>query len=194
MNKYIVIDDAISKPYQDLLEQRILKNENFPWYYVASVTTETEKELETDSFGLAHLFYDYSRPNPETSTISNLLTPMVYEACAKAGYSPEEILYGRVFTTFPEKLEQKQNLFHTDVGFPHMVCLYYVNDSTGPTVFSSLTHNDCTRNEINALADVPILESVEPKKGRAVIFDGTMYHASTTPLAGRRCIINVGWK
>ena len=193
MKDFIVIDDAVSKSYQDLIEARTLKNENFPWYYVPSVTVASATELESDSFGLAHLFYDSSRPNPETSSIYNFLVPMVYESCYKAGYTPREILYGRVFTTFAEQ-EQTRNLFHTDVTFQHMVCLYYVNDSSGSTVITSLKNNEYTRDRVNSLQQVPILTEVEPKKGRAVIFNGSLYHASTSPLKGRRCIINIGWK
>jgi len=63
---------------------------------------------------------------------------------------------------------------HTDLKLedggliPHLVCLYYVNDSDGPTYF----YDD----------DLNIIEEIHPRKGTAVIFDGDILHAGSNPI------------
>jgi hypothetical protein len=73
---------------------------------------------------------------------------------------------------------------------PHLVCLYYVNDADGKTVFTSHTSEEIGLTDINKLPSVPITQEVSPKKGRCVLFDGKYYHATHTPNVGRRVIAN----
>lgn len=61
----------------------------------------------------------------------------------------------------------------------HLVCLYYINDSDGPTIF----YKDSGDQQIN------------PKKGTAVIFDGSIVHAGSNPLNNPfRAIINIDFR
>lgn len=75
---------------------------------------------------------------------------------------------------------------HTDLKFengnsiPHLVCLYYVNDSDGPTFFYD--------NDLN------VIEKVSPSRGTAVIFDGDTLHAGSNPiLTPLRFAININF-
>ena len=75
---------------------------------------------------------------------------------------------------------------HTDLKFengnsiPHLVCLYYVNDSDGPTFFYD--------NDLN------VIEKVNPSRGTAVIFDGDTLHAGSNPiLTPLRFAININF-
>ena len=66
---------------------------------------------------------------------------------------------------------------HTDQQTQHLVMIYYVMDSDGPTYFY-----DDNKNIIN---------TVEPKKGTAVFFRGDMLHSSSSPVKSpRRIAIN----
>lgn len=60
---------------------------------------------------------------------------------------------------------------------PHLACLYYVNDTDGDTIFFN---QDKTT----------IIKKVAPKKGRVVIFDGSICHSSSTPTKNVRSVIN----
>ena len=66
-------------------------------------------------------------------------------------------------------------LYLADLDYPHTSLIYYVNDSDGDTVFFD---------------GDKIVESVTPKKGRCVIFDGLIPHGAGIPSKGPRCIIN----
>ena len=63
---------------------------------------------------------------------------------------------------------------HTDLKLedggliPHLVCLYYVDDSDGPTYF----YDD----------DLNLIKEISPQKGLAVIFDGDILHAGSNPI------------
>jgi hypothetical protein len=70
---------------------------------------------------------------------------------------------------------------HVDIINPdgatidHYVMLYYINDSDGETIL----HN---------------VGKVKPKKGRIVIFDGSIAHKLKYPTKGYRCIINFNFR
>lgn len=184
-----VFDNAVSKNYQNAIEARIQEN-NFPWFYVPNVSrrTEGEGQLTADSVGFAHAFY--SKDKGSTSFITEFLTPLLYECCAKIDTQPETIYFARIFMTIAAG-KPKRNLFHVDMPSPHLVCLYYVNDSSGPTVILDKTCREVHPDKINAQDNSSnIAQTVEPRKGRVVLFNGHYFHASTTPERGRRCIIN----
>lgn len=72
------------------------------------------------------------------------------------------------------------NNIHTDMEEPHTVCLYYVNDSDGDTFFFD--------------DDNQIIERITPKKGRMVIFDGSILHASSMPVqSDYRISLNINY-
>lgn len=75
---------------------------------------------------------------------------------------------------------------HTDLKLedgslvPHLVCLYYANDSDGPTLF----YDD----------DLNVIKETAPRKGTAVIFDGDTLHAGSNPvLSPFRFAININF-
>jgi hypothetical protein len=185
----IVIDNAISSNYQEAIFNRVLDDRNFPWYYIPNITKRSQGEdvKQQDSFGFAHSFLDR---NGGHSILNDFLLPLAYEACDKISYTPNGFYYGRIFMTVAMENSPKHNMYHVDMVDPHLVCLYYVNDSTGPTVITDSTVHNISQNDINNKKDVNIIRTIEPKKGRAVLFDGKYYHASSNPDEGRRCIIN----
>jgi hypothetical protein len=195
INDIIIIDDFISPSYQDKIAEETLYNPDFPWYFAASITKKIplDKRMENDSYGFGHMFYK-KQSGGSISTITNLLTPIMYHACDKINFTINELYWGRVFLTFPtvkEVFQKKYNLLHVDADIPHLVCLYYVNDSDGDTVITAATHPEFGQDEVNQIIPAPqIIKSITPKKGRAVMFDGKFYHASTNPTKNRRCIVN----
>jgi hypothetical protein len=75
---------------------------------------------------------------------------------------------------YPPYMGYQPQVPHTDMAYddgrkvPHQVCLYYINDADGPTYFF---------NENNELVD-----AIEPKMGRAILFDGSKLHAGSNPV------------
>lgn len=87
-----------------------------------------------------------------------------------------DILFARIFLTMPYETNIKHHAPHTDLTTPHTSLIYYINDSDGDTVFFDNNNN--------------VIESVTPKKGTAVLFDGLILHAAGIPTIGPRCIVN----
>ncbi|MGA8260068.1 MAG: hypothetical protein WB783_07635 [Arenicellales bacterium] len=184
-----VFDNAVSKNYQNAIKARIQEN-NFPWFYVPNVSrrTEGENRLATDTMGFGHCFYEQGKGS--ISFVTDFLTPLLYECCAKIDATPEMVYFARVIMTVANGSTHR-NLFHTDMDTAHLVCLYYVNDASGPTVILNKTHMDIGRDEVNARDQSEnIACEVNPRQGRVVLFNGKYFHASTNPESGRRCIIN----
>ena len=89
-----------------------------------------------------------------------------------------EIVAARAFMLLPTPPVANFSVKHVDNFEPHLVILYYVNDSDGDTFFFGKDIND------------GISRRITPKKNRAIIFDGLIYHAGSLPTANKRVILN----
>ena len=93
-------------------------------------------------------------------------------------------------------LQQKKGLFghihhtpHIDCeksdGFTDISCIYYVNDSDGPTVL----YNEYSADNPKKLT---VFKKIPPKKGRLLAFHSNRYHTSSSPRRSQyRNIINM---
>lgn len=87
---------------------------------------------------------------------------------------------------------------HTDKEIPHLVIVYYANDTEGSTtIFRNKLGTNNNSNEIvekeaimGNFNNVEKLVSVSPKQGRVVIFDGILLHAPGWPTQQNRYIVN----
>ena len=169
INDIIVIDDVISKNYRDIIEKETVYNLDMPWYYTPSITKriDADKNIDADSDGWGHEFYNKNKGG-STSRITDLLLPLMYEATSQIQFVPKSILWARVFLTFPrikDVLARPHNMLHVDAHDPHLVCLYYVNDSTGNTIITDATFDQYKEDVINNVSPPPkIIKSIEPKR------------------------------
>ena len=60
---------------------------------------------------------------------------------------------------------------HTDANLDHCVMIYYVNDCDGETLLYKTG-------------------KIKPKRGRIVLFDGSISHKIKYPTKGYRCVLN----
>lgn len=80
------------------------------------------------------------------------------------------------------------HLPHIDGDTPHKVFLYYVNDSDGDT-FMFDKFFDPDKESVDNLC---VTDRISPEMGKAVMFDGYQYHASSSPIKNDfRCVINI---
>ena len=70
---------------------------------------------------------------------------------------------------------------HTLIQMKHFVMLYYVCDSDGDTII----YNEKVESE-----KYTVKESVTPKQGRVVLFDGGLFHTAEQPISNTRCVVN----
>jgi hypothetical protein len=174
-----VIDNVLPQSYADELEQFVLESINFDWYFIPDIAHTKTPEFNTlkeedKKPGFTHsLLMD----NQE-SRFFNLFKIIPHLAIQKS-IDPRYNYYymkARAFFQLPSIGIQHNNI-HIDAVTPHIVCLYYVNDSDGDT---SLFDNDRKT----------VIQSITPKKNRVVLFDGSIPHSSGYPQKSKRCVIN----
>lgn len=191
INDIIVLDNFIPKSYEDKIKNEIL-SEQINWHFMKDIAF-TQQDIQDFKLSksipaFAHKFYDMS-----VGVISpgyGLVLPIVYFACDKINYPVSEIISARSFLSMPVQ-DAVYDHIHVDRTVPHTVVLYYVDDSDGDTVFFNETFNDVAEKDAK-FENLTIRKTVTPKKGRAVIFDGSIYHTATRPTRGSRLIINFG--
>ena len=72
----------------------------------------SNKKMDQDSHGFGHMFYK-KQSGGSISAITNLLLPLMYQACDKINFTFTELYWGRVFLTFPtvHDIFQKKHKF-----------------------------------------------------------------------------------
>jgi hypothetical protein len=184
----IVIDDVISETYQDYIQKLLL---DVPWYLKTTLdenTSTDKRERFTSVPGWANVIFN--RDGVVQRELYNALMPLAYIACDKIDFKVEEIYFARSFFQQPYPGIHGISNPHVDINdVNHLVCLYYVMDADGDTVFFDKRNTNLDGNR-PSFVDYTITHSVTPKKGRCVLFDGRQYHATTVPQNGPRCVVN----
>lgn len=217
LNDIIVIDDAISPQYQDMIEHWLTAPASH-WQFsndIALADSVIDRlQLATRPGFSKSLF---SLRTGYSNELYPMILPMVFEAAAKAGINVNTVFFSRSFLTMPIPGDTPNTFDHIHVDTPdeHVVCLYYANDSDGgDTVFFDTTvHDVLARQEIKAQLDghdhvlydqslidlidnqvdkkeFKVIKRVSPKKGRVVFFNGLRYHSASRCASGHRLIVN----
>jgi hypothetical protein len=179
MSNIQIIDNVLPQSYANELEYLVLKSTNFDWYLIEDIaytkTPEFDSLKEEDMRpGFTHsLLMD----NHE-SKFFNMFKVIPHLAISKSTNPDFQFYYmkARAFLQMPT-VNTNHNNIHTDAVTPHTVCLYYVNDSEGDTLLFDNEHKN-------------VIESVSPKKNRAILFNGLIPHCSTPSEKTKRAVIN----
>jgi Rps23 Pro-64 3,4-dihydroxylase Tpa1-like proline 4-hydroxylase len=117
------------------------------------------------------------------TAVVNLFIPKFKE---KLNLDVKDVYYARSFLQIPleAKFHKERNNVHVDIPQSHIAAVYYVTDSDGDTV---LYDNRYGEN----VTTLKRHQTVTPKAGRMVFFDGSRYHCSSQPTESLRCIINM---
>ena len=172
-NLAIIIDDAISKGYQNKV-QEILNSYDFPWHFMLNVTSAEKPDGRT---GFSNIIF--SEDNKIQTKYMDILSPILYEAVGKFDNDQDIKKIFRIKAgMFVKNQTEEPHLVHVDRPYFHYTMLYYVNDSDGST-------------QLYDGEGGKVVKEIEPKKGRAVILDGNIYHASSCPKNhANRIVIN----
>ena len=173
-----VIDNFLPKVYQDSLESLLLGG-SFAWYLNlrTSIPRDFAKNTTTDSPQFTHTFFDNGQVY---SDHFNFFTPILHHLMLTENIDTTEIMRIKANLNIPVVDYPKGHHYVAHKDFPkntgHITALYYVNDSHGDTKFFDL--------------DEKVTDSVSPKKGRLVYFNGDTHHAGCPPKDNVRCLIN----
>jgi hypothetical protein len=178
MEKLIkVYDNIINTDLVDLVEDKALNQNHqgisYNFFNPINNFHPHYSDKRKEGFGFGNIFFKSGDVNKEDMLFFNQI---LYQACFSLNLIVEKIHNARIWLLTPEK-ENYISEPHTDMPDPHLACLYYVNDTDGDTIFFN---QDKTT----------IIKKVAPKKGRVVIFDGSIWHSSSTPTKNVRSVIN----
>lgn len=196
---YYVYDDIISKELQDEIEQRLLRSD-VNWFYHNATTDLPEendkyyhfKKNNVDIFEgpqFVHMLYTKSSgvKSPHIHYAETIFKSVLqkFELGLKITISR---IKANLQTSIVGADNNKYTAPHCDENNKHYVLLYYINDSDGDTF---LFEND--ENEILKMGEkLKVLDRITPKKGRAVVFDGSILHASSIPVNSiNRMVFNI---
>ena len=170
-----VFDDFICSQYQDYLLKFF---ENSLYLYVKGIDYSQERsnvEIQNNNksaFVSCSLnTFDKDPLNgtyTEDKKVTNLLLPLVYTGInVYAGNVDVKQLIRLRTVLYLKNQYEGCGLAHRDLYIPHYTMIYYANDSDGTTCFFD--------------KNMEVFKEVHPKKGRAVIFPGTIYHGGHAP-------------
>ena len=131
--------------------------------------------------------------NVSNQDIFKKIHPLIQICCKKIKFDILKIerCYSSVRAFIPNKT--KKDTIHVNRDVPHLVMLYYVNDSDGDTILYDKTIDDIPFDVQypDEYCDLNIAHRITPKKGRVLFFDGRHYHAPSSPSKSMRCIITL---
>jgi hypothetical protein len=175
----IIKDDIIPKDYQDFIEQFV--QTEIPWFYLPDISG-TGKTFKDSNWHPSGGFYHLAAIDgvinstffKDQFNLESLITVLA------KGFDIEikELLRTKFNLTTPITGYKSNNFCspHTDIpDKKHYVMLYYINDSDGDTIFFE-TPTDMYNEEL------VVTNRVTPKKGRCVLFDGSLYHTQSNPI------------
>ena len=172
LDKIVVIDELLPSIFADNLEEILLSN-NFPWFYQKDLTSQKDNEIKTSGF--CHNFIDNGRAI--NNYFDSLNLKYIPDRAVKQIDKNCTFRISRVrsFLQLPIINDRKFDNKHIDMDINHLVCLYYVNDNNAETYFFD---------------GEDIIKKIKPQKNRVVVFDGSIYHASSSAKINERVVIN----
>lgn len=178
-----IIDNVVSSRYQTDIEETFL-SPSFYWNFNPKISGY----INANHSGLTHQIVDSGVPS---SNKLDYILPLVFEIADKSNSNVAKVQSGRAFMQLAKKdFVDIHDTFHIDILIPHIVFLYYINDSDGDTIILDKKYDNENNFLSGNLNDYSVLERVTPKKGRAVIFDGYHYHAAGLPKNRNRAVLN----
>ena len=183
-SEIIVIDNVIAPDYQEQIRSILLGEVNygdyeFPWYYTKDITkSDLPNSQKRPAF--SHLYVkSYGQV---VSEFHDIFLDLITVCCHRLEMTEVNVIQGNSFLQLPLTTKRgKVDTPHIDTNEKNFVMLYYVCDSDGDTII----YNEKVESE-----KYTVKESVTPKQGRVVLFDGGLFHTAEQPISNTRCIVN----
>lgn len=174
----IEFESFVPPSYADVLEGIICKNPEFFWQYNASTNNQvapqtmraTPQAYESDQ--LVHAIF---QEGEKRSVFFDVVFPLFYFLEDKTGIALSHIERMKANMLLKKSIgPDMHNTPHIDIPDPDFKSLlYYVTDSDGDTFLFNETFQH--------KQDLTLRKRVSPKKGKAVVFDSNIWHASSNP-------------
>lgn len=187
----IIIDDNFTTPeYVATIHDSIL-SESKPIYWTINRETNVQDPERKYAISDSNTYSSFQMVSHvvDGHPLRVPILVLMQEFLNKHGIELNKVIRIKINMLPISKSNGKYHMPHVDSDGPHKVFLYYVNDSDGDTVFFNERFTGSSMTEFSEQ------QRVSPKMGRGVVFDGSIYHASSSPKdSPYRCIINVDFE
>ena len=171
-----IYDDLVPLSIQDSIEN-LTTSKDINWNYHKNIVKNLEENPNLPYIpGFSHYLINLLTREVDMDYAFFYLQPL-YLLINYLNLTLDKIIVSRLFFQIPSNIDFRLDP-HVDMPDPHLVCLYYINDSDGDTIFFN------GENEI---------KRVSPKKGRIVFFDGSIKHSAGIPKNSPRFILNTSF-
>ena len=178
-----VFDDIVPKNISNSIEQWLIYSQECKWNYSSSISNKSNDSTDGYYYCFFSIADSKKRSGDQREDMVFFLTQPLYSLTYHLGLQVFKCYESRAFLQKPQgKNIESLDGIHVDLVdrnkklIPHWVCLYYVNDSDGDTIFFDENNKEIQR--------------VSPKKGRIAFFDGAIPHCTTTPKDDIRTVLN----
>jgi hypothetical protein len=168
----------------------MVSGHQFPYFFHPTTSIPTDNDYQVlgldrpDTPFFVHTLYSNGKPN---SDFYEKLIKIFYIFCEKENIEYRAILRAKVNLSLSTGHELV-SAPHVDFPFDHKVFLYYFNSSDGDTVF----YKEQVNSGITSVDQLTIDQTVTPEMGKGIIFDGTKYHAPSSPVNTQvRIVLNI---
>ena len=208
-NKISIIDDILPITHFNNIQSYVTSN-NFAWGYDDNISLGQDNSPDTVdnyNFGYSSVITKnvmkdkqgnqvlIDGPSNYTHLLSkdfiSFVTPLLWYI--KDYAKLEFLIKSRFDMTTRTPKDGYLHSFHVDYdkAFPHVSCIIYMNDSDGDTIFFNETSNDFSTKTLDhvKMDDLTIRKKVQPKKGRVVLFDGSIIHSGCSPYNNKNRIL-----
>jgi hypothetical protein len=175
---FIELDNFLPRSFADLLENMMCQSGEFLWQYNAStndpnapeIMNKTKRSYEADQF--VHALY---QEGARRSVFFDLVFPIFYFLEEKTGLTLDAVERIKANLLVQKSIEpDSYNTPHIDIETPpSKSLLYYVKDSDGDTFIFN--------EKIGDRGPLTLRKRVAPRKGKAILFDSNIWHASSHP-------------
>jgi hypothetical protein len=190
---FIYDDNFLSLEQVFSVEQAVTKNNNNIIWHASESTAGINQYLKLKNSNMTisedeQSVHIASFNKNRISDIHDFGVDILNTFAKKHGIEVKQIL--RIKANILNKTDKQDHIHppHVDMTTPHMVLLYYVNDSDGDTIIFHQKHSS---------DQDPVLtvnRSISPKAGSAIMFDGLTYHSSSSPqYTEERIVININF-
>ena len=146
-------DNFLDKEEFDKLSSTIM-GENFPWYYSDIITSKNDTN---DKLYFVHHLYKQSGVHMVHGLIASDWCNLFSKFLKKLNYKSLIRIKANLYIGTKKKVIHEA---HKDFPYKHKGCILYMNDNNGETFFEK--------------------EKVKPKANRAIFFDPSVAHSSSS--------------
>ncbi len=172
-----IFDDIVPKSLADKLEEA-LTHDDTTWNLAPSCGGYLNESFDDPNIkDTPQMYHALVYNDTPKSAITSLAMCILFFVESTVGIFPKELMRVKANLLFPMfDFDTQYHPPHIDTdSITAMSAVYYVTDSDGPTRFFDKEGN--------------VTHTVEPKKGRLVLFPSNTLHASSCPIHSKQRIV-----